>query len=60
MSSVNRVMTSKPGTVFVDKYGGAEFTVEELGSLFVSMMRTDSKETVEEFFDRFEKKEKTA
>jgi len=53
MGEMVKVLTAKPGTVFEDKYGGAEFTVEELARLAVPMMRTDTKEDCDKFFERF-------
>ncbi len=53
MGEMKNVITAKPGTIFVDKYGGADFTVEELATLVVSMMTTDTKEDCDKFFERF-------
>ena len=53
MVEMNKVLAAKPGTVFEDKYGGADFTVEELAEFAVSMMRTDTKEDCDNFFERF-------
>lgn len=50
---MQRIMTMKPETVLVDKYGGADFTVKELSSLIVSMMHTDTKEDIDRFLERF-------
>lgn len=53
MDHMQRIMTMKPETVLVDKYGGADFTVTELSSLIVSMMHTDTKEAINDFLERF-------
>lgn len=53
MDHMQRIMTMKPETVLVDKYGGADFTVKELSSLIVSMMHTDTKEDIDRFLERF-------
>lgn len=59
MDHMQRIMTMKPETVLVDKYGGADFTVTELSSLIVSMMHTDTKEAINDFLERFVDKSET-
>lgn len=53
MDHMKRIMTMKPETVLVDKYGGADFSVKELSSLIVSLMQTDTKESINDFLERF-------
>lgn|SRR3990167_261453 len=57
MDDMRRVLSMKPGTVVVDKYGGAAFTVEEVAALVVPMIGTDGKDEVDRFCERFEVKE---
>lgn len=59
MDHMKRIMTMKPETVLVDKYGGADFTVTELSSLIVSLMHTDTKEAINDFLERFVDKSET-
>lgn len=51
-----RVLSAKPETVFIDKYSGAEFTAAEVAQLVSPMIHTDTKETIDEFCERFEVK----
>ena len=53
MDHMKRIMTMRPETVLVDKYGGADFTVNELSAMIVYMMQTDTKEAINDFLERF-------
>lgn len=53
MGHMHRVMTARPGTVFVDKHSGAEFALDEVSMLVAEMIRTDTKETIDAFCERF-------
>jgi len=57
MSHMTRVLSMKPETIVVDKYGGAEFTVKEVAKLAMPILLTDSKKAADEFCERFERKE---
>lgn len=52
-SHIKRLMTMKPEAEVVDKYGGAVFTIAEVTCLITAMMHTDTKETIEQFCERF-------
>lgn len=54
MSSKRMILAQKPEAIYVDKYGGAEFTVAEITRMVAEMLRTDSPETIDQFLDRFE------